>query len=155
MLQKLTKLFPLFETVDFQLTEPYKIPFKDHDIDSFESLMNTQSGTLVSFSNETQIIRLSLSDKQNSTFFIKHSLSTRFNRSITMCFRLAKPHTRSINEFQLISHLKKSGFPAMIPAEWGEQRFLGLPVRDVLVVREIKGVELEETFLKAENSEKV
>ncbi len=154
MLRKLTKFFPIIETTEFHLDESYKVSLKDHGIDSFESLMDTKSGTLVSFSNETQIIRLTLSDKQNSTFFIKRSLSAAFNRSIAMCFRFAKPHTRSIKEFQLITHLKANGFPVMIPVAWGEQRLFGLPIRGVLVVKEIKGIELEDAFLNGNHHER-
>ncbi len=154
MLHKLTPYFPLFETTEFHLEESYKILFKDHDIDSFKSLMDTNSGTVVSFSDETQIIRLTLSDKQNSTFFIKRSLSASLNRSIAMFFRLAMPHTRSIKEFQLITHLRTNDFPAMVPVAWGEQRLFGLPIRGALVVKEIKGIELEEAFLNGDDHQR-
>jgi len=151
---KLIKHLNLFKPTEFYLNSDYQRQFHLQGIDSFTSLMTTDQGTVVSCSSETEIKRLTLKDKDQTTLFIKRTLYEPFNRSIAMFFRLALPRTRSLKELQMLKRLRAHGFPCMIPVAWGERRVLGLPIIGVLVVKEVKGNEFEEAFLNTNNTEK-
>ena len=144
----------MFTTTELHFDPAYKNLLAENGLQTFDALMHNETGTVVSDSNETQIRRIELDDRDKTVVFLKRTLCEPMNRSLAMFFRLVWPHTRSYKELQLIHYLLKFNFPVMTPIAWGEKRILGIPAKGFVAVTEIVGTELEERFVNSKYRER-
>ncbi|NET59960.1 MAG: hypothetical protein F6K47_28580 [Symploca sp. SIO2E6] len=132
--------------LDFEIFPPFSQILESSSLDSFDLLMRSDIGELVSFEEGREVRRISI-DCGNITerFYVKRNWDDFPSDWIFKKLARGKLlHNMAYNELIAIRLLESQNFPVMKPVAWGERRILGFPCEGFLLVKEVVGKDASE-----------
>jgi len=111
---------------------------------SFDEMMQSHQGTLVSHHTRGQTYRIEL--PRGQTVYLKRDAVTTLKDVLTDLSYLSRPQPPCIVELRALNHVAALGISAPQVLAWGQRRRASLPHQAVLVTRELAGTPLSELF---------
>lgn len=127
-------------TTTLWVDEKYQAEFQANDLGSFQKLYNCSIGSLVRGGKKKTIKRFSLCKEGGQEGFYVKKRRISLKDHVKSALQRRKPAScQTRHEVKLLQLYKSLGAPVVETVAWGEQRWLGIPLRGVLVLQEVEG----------------